>query len=93
VSWLFCKKHFVYIIARRCIREHYIGSEGYRQILIPVESVVLLNTCILHHRREEYWPRPLESDYMRWIRDPVAGLQSKLVNLESKMLMILFEYH
>ncbi|CAF2936556.1 unnamed protein product [Rotaria sp. Silwood2] len=66
-------------IARRCIREHYIGSEGHRQIRIPVGGVVSINTYILH-RREEFWPRPLEFDYTRWMRDPVTGLKSKLAH-------------
>lgn len=30
------------------------------------------------HRREEYWSRPNEFDYTRWIRDPVTGLKPKL---------------
>jgi cytochrome P450 len=64
-------------VLRSCIREHYMGSEDDRQIRIPVGTVVLLNTYILH-RREQYWPRPLEFDYTRWIRDPVTGLTPKL---------------
>ncbi|CAF2635800.1 unnamed protein product [Rotaria sp. Silwood2] len=66
-------------IARRCIREHYIGKEGHRQIRMPVGGVVSVNTYILH-RREEFWPRPLEFDYTRWIRDPVTGLKPKLAH-------------
>ncbi|CAF1684507.1 unnamed protein product, partial [Adineta ricciae] len=46
-------------ITRECIREHSIGSEGQRQIRIPVGAVVSVNTYILH-RREEFWPRPNE---------------------------------
>ncbi|CAF1219176.1 unnamed protein product [Rotaria sordida] len=66
-------------IARRCIREHYIGSEGHRQIRIPVGAVIMVNTYILH-RREEFWSRPLEFDYTRWVRDPVTGLKPKLTH-------------
>ncbi|CAF4762914.1 unnamed protein product, partial [Rotaria sp. Silwood1] len=32
----------------------------------------------LLHRRAEFWPRPLEFDYTRWMRDPVTGLKRKL---------------
>ncbi|CAF4266261.1 unnamed protein product, partial [Rotaria sordida] len=42
-------------LARKCIREHLIGSE-------------------------EFWSRPLEFDYTRWIRDPVTGLKPKLAH-------------
>jgi cytochrome P450 len=66
-------------ISRRCIREHYIGSEGHRQLRIPEGAIILLNTYLLH-RREEYWPRPNEFDYTRWMRDPITGLKPKLVH-------------
>ena len=66
-------------ISRRCIREHYIGREGHRQIRIPEGGDVLVNTYILH-RREEFWPQPLEFDYKRWLRDPVTGLKPKLAH-------------
>jgi cytochrome P450 len=66
-------------ISRRCIREHFIGSEGHRQIRIPEGGEVLVNTYILH-RREEFWPQPLEFDYKRWMRDPVTGLKPKLAH-------------
>ncbi|CAF1549649.1 unnamed protein product, partial [Adineta ricciae] len=61
------------------IREHSIGSEGQRQIRIPVGAVVSVNTYILH-RREEFWPRPNEFDYTRWLRDPTTDLKPKLAH-------------
>ncbi|UJR17680.1 hypothetical protein I4U23_004578 [Adineta vaga] len=66
-------------ISRRCIREHYIGSEGHRQIQVPVNAIVQLNSYALH-RREEFWPRPDEFDYTRWMRDPITGLKPKLAH-------------
>ena len=30
------------------------------------------------HRRADLWPRPLEFDYTRWMRDPKSGLKPKL---------------
>ena len=66
-------------VARRCVREHHIGSEGQRQILVPVGAELTVNTYILH-RREEYWPRPNEFDYTRWMRDPVTGRKPKLAH-------------
>ena len=65
--------------SRECIREHYIGSEGHRQVRIPVGAVVLTNAYLLH-RREEFWPRPNEFDYTRWMRDPATGLKPKLAH-------------
>jgi cytochrome P450 len=66
-------------ISRKCIREHYIGSEGHRQIRVPAGVALTINTYALH-RREEFWPRPNEFDYTRWIRDPVTGLKPKLAH-------------
>ena len=66
-------------LVRKCIREHYIGREGHRQIRVPVGAIVLSNTYILH-RREEFWPHPLEFDYKRWIRDSTTGLKPKLTH-------------
>ena len=66
-------------ITRRCAREHHIGSEGERQILVPVGAELTVNTYILH-RREEYWPRANEFDYTRWMRDPVTDLKPKLAH-------------
>ena len=65
--------------SRECIREHYIGSEGNRQLFIPAGAVILTNAYVLH-RREDFWPRPLEFDYTRWMRDPVTGLKPKLAH-------------
>jgi cytochrome P450 len=61
--------------ARTCIREHTIGTE--RQLRIPKGTSVLVNSYILH-RRSDFWPRPLEFDYTRWMRDPKTGLKPKL---------------
>ena len=66
-------------ISRECIREHTIGSEGHRQIRIPVGARIMVNMAVLH-RREEYWPRPNEFDYTRWMRDPVTNLKPKLAH-------------
>ncbi|CAF1409324.1 unnamed protein product [Didymodactylos carnosus] len=43
---------------------------------VSVGATVIFNIYILH-RREDFWPRPLEFDYTRWIRDPVTGLKPK----------------
>ena len=67
------------LLGRRCVREHYIGSEGQRQILIPAGAELAVNTYILH-RREEYWPRANEFDYTRWMRDSVTGRKPKLAH-------------
>ncbi|CAF1174126.1 unnamed protein product [Adineta ricciae] len=64
---------------RKCIREHIIGSKEHRQIRVPVGATILLNSYVLH-RREEYWPRPEEFDYTRWIRDPITGFKPKLTH-------------
>ncbi|CAF4615003.1 unnamed protein product [Rotaria sp. Silwood2] len=66
-------------LERQCIREHYIGSKGNRQVRVPVRAKVLINTYILH-RRADFWPRPLEFDYTRWLRDSVTGLKPKLTH-------------
>ena len=63
--------------ARHAIREHSIGTD--RPIVIPKGISVLVNSYILH-RREDLWPRPLEFDYRRWLRDPKTGLKPKLVH-------------
>ncbi|CAF2476139.1 unnamed protein product [Rotaria sp. Silwood2] len=64
---------------RKSIREHIIGSDGHRQVRIPVGTTVAIMTYMLH-RRADLWPRPLEFDYMRWMRDPVTGLKPKLAH-------------
>lgn len=66
-------------ITRECIREHSIGSADRRQIHVPVGAVISVNTYILH-RREEFWPRPYEFDYTRWLRDPTTDLKPKLAH-------------
>lgn len=64
---------------RQCIREHVIGSEGSRQLRIPVATVISFNTYVLH-RRADFWPRPVEFDYTRWMRNPVTGQKPKLAH-------------
>ena len=65
-------------ISRQCIIEHTItSSHGDLKIRIPVDTMVVIHTYALH-RREEHWPRPLEFDYKRWMRDPITGLKPKL---------------
>ncbi|CAF1381265.1 unnamed protein product [Adineta ricciae] len=66
-------------IARKCLREHYIGSENHRQIYIPKGAEILVNTYALH-RRKEFWSNPDEFDYTRWIRDPLTGRKPKLTH-------------
>jgi cytochrome P450 len=61
--------------ARHCIREHTIGTE--RQLRMPKGSTIVVNGLVLH-RRSDLWPRPLEFDYTRWMRDPKTGLKPKL---------------
>lgn len=64
--------------ARQCVKEHTIASsDGKTKIHIPVNTMIVVNTYVLH-RREDYWSRPLEFDYKRWIRDPVTGFKPKL---------------
>jgi cytochrome P450 len=63
------------IFVRHCIREHTIGTE--RQLHIPVGADITINSYVLH-RRSDLWPRPLEFDYTRWMRDPKTGLKPKL---------------
>jgi cytochrome P450 len=63
------------IMVRYCIHEHTIGTE--HQLHIPVGADVAINSYILH-RRSDLWPRPLEFDYTRWMRDPKTGLKPKL---------------
>jgi cytochrome P450 len=63
---------------RQCIREHTIETLNH-QLKIPVDATILINTYLIH-RQEKYWPRPLEFDYTRWMRDPVTGLKPKLAH-------------
>lgn len=63
---------------RQCLKEHTISSsDGNLQILVPVGTMIVINSYVLH-RREDYWPRPLEFDYKRWMRNPSTGLKPKL---------------
>jgi cytochrome P450 len=64
---------------RQCINEQTIGSATDHPLYIPVGTTVLINTYAIH-RRAEYWPRPNEFDYTRWLRDPVTGLKPKLAH-------------
>ncbi|CAF4298364.1 unnamed protein product, partial [Adineta steineri] len=53
------------IYARQCIREHTISnSNGALQIFIPVNTMIVVNTYVLH-RCEDYWPNALEFNYKR----------------------------
>jgi len=63
------------VFVRHCIREHTIGTE--RKLSIPKGATVVIINYILH-RRSDLWPRPLEFDYTRWMRDPKTGLKPKL---------------
>ncbi|CAF1024255.1 unnamed protein product [Adineta steineri] len=66
------------LFIRRCIHEHTIGT-GENQLNIPVGTDIFINSYILH-RRSDLWPRPLEFDYTRWLRDPKNDLKPKLVH-------------
>jgi cytochrome P450 len=63
---------------RQCIHEHTIKTSNY-QLHIPMNTTVLIHTYLIH-RQEKYWPRALEFDYTRWMRDPVTGLKPKLAH-------------
>ena len=65
--------------SRQCIREHTIGQGSQCQLRIPLDSIVSFNTYLLH-RREDFWPRALDFDYTRWLRDPVSHLKPKLAH-------------
>jgi cytochrome P450 len=64
---------------RQCINKQIIGTGTDHPLHIPVGTTILINTYAIH-RREEYWPRPNEFDYTRWLRDPVTGLKPKLAH-------------
>ncbi|CAF4412276.1 unnamed protein product, partial [Adineta steineri] len=64
-------------IVRRCIHEHTIGTDN--QLHIPVGTCIITHSYILH-RRSDLWPRPLEFDYTRWLRDPKTDLKPKLAH-------------
>ncbi|CAF3828857.1 unnamed protein product, partial [Rotaria sordida] len=61
--------------SRHCVREHIIGTK--RQLRIPKGATIVAISHVLH-RRSDLWPRPLEFDYTRWMRDPKTGLKPKL---------------
>jgi cytochrome P450/NADPH-cytochrome P450 reductase len=63
---------------RQCIQEHTIKTVNH-EYCIPVDATILVNTYLIH-RAEKYWPRPLEFDYTRWMRDPITGLKPKLAH-------------
>jgi cytochrome P450 len=66
------------LFGRQCVKEHTItSSNGELKIHIPVNTMIVMNSYVMH-RREDYWPRPLEFDYKRWMRDPVTGFKPKL---------------
>jgi cytochrome P450 len=68
------------LFARQSIKQHTIGgANNKREINIPAGTIVVIPSYAIH-RLEEYWPRPLEFDYKRWMRDPVTGLKPKLVH-------------
>ena len=60
---------------RHCLHEQTIGLE--QKLIIPKDASIVINTYVLH-RRADLWPRPLEFDYTRWMRDPTTGLKPKL---------------
>jgi cytochrome P450 len=62
---------------RHCVHEHTIGTE--HKLHIPVGTSIFVNSYVLH-RRSDLWPRPLEFDYTRWLRDPKKGLKPKLTH-------------
>ncbi|UJR25824.1 hypothetical protein I4U23_007174 [Adineta vaga] len=62
---------------RHCVHDHIIGSE--RPLTIPKGSDIVVNTTTIH-RRSDFWPRPNEFDYTRWMRDPKTGLKPKLAH-------------
>jgi cytochrome P450 len=66
------------LLARECTKQDTLSSASSKhQIDIPVGMMIIVHIYALH-RRKEYWPRPLEFDYKRWMRDPVTGLKPKL---------------
>ena len=66
------------VFGRQSLKEHTISSsDGRMKLFIPVGTMIVISTYVLH-RREDYWPRPLEFDYKRWMRNPTTGLKPKL---------------
>ena len=64
---------------RQCLKEQILGTGTDHPLRIPVGTTIQVNSYAIH-RREEYWPRPLEFDYTRWLRDPLTGLKPKLTH-------------
>ncbi|CAF2108144.1 unnamed protein product [Rotaria magnacalcarata] len=64
---------------RQCIKEQTIGATTDHPFRIPEGTIVLTNVYAVH-RRSEYWSRPNEFDYTRWLRDPVTNLKPKLAH-------------
>ena len=68
------------LFARECTQQDTISdSSSKRAIQIPTGVMIIVN-CYALHRLEKYWPRPLEIDYKRFMRDPVTGLKPKLAH-------------
>lgn len=67
------------LLTRYCTKEHTIGQSGKRQIHIPRHTTIWLNLYSLH-RQEEFWPRPDEFDYTRFLRDPNTKFRPKLAH-------------
>ncbi|CAF2154072.1 unnamed protein product [Rotaria magnacalcarata] len=61
---------------RHCVCEHTIGTTE-RKIQIPKGTTIIINNFVLH-RRSDLWPRPLEFDYTRWMRNPTTDQKPKL---------------
>ena len=64
---------------RQCINDQIIGNTTDHPIRIPAGTTILISAYAVH-RRPEYWPKPTEFDYTRWLRDPVTGLKPKLAH-------------
>ncbi|UJR08161.1 hypothetical protein I4U23_012435 [Adineta vaga] len=62
---------------RQCIHEQTIGKTTNHPLRIPIGTTILVNAYAVH-RRTEFWSRPNEFDYTRWLRDPTTGLKPKL---------------
>ncbi|CAF3361579.1 unnamed protein product [Rotaria socialis] len=67
------------LFTRYCVEPHTIGSTGQKRLYIPAHTTIWFNTYTLH-RRAEFWSRPQEFDYTRWLRDPCTGLKPKLAH-------------
>ncbi|CAF3600149.1 unnamed protein product [Rotaria sp. Silwood1] len=54
-----------------------MGSKGHRQVRVPINTTILIVPYTLH-RRADFWSRPLEFDYIRWLRNPITDLKPNL---------------